>query len=74
MTHTTPNIPNTDSPVNQRTGRWIILDVFKTIIYGTLKDVFDATIGVIWKLLKHLMLCLWYFWSPDIDRPPSTLR
>lgn len=56
--------------VDQHAGRKILLTVFKTIVWGTLVDIFNATFGVIWKFLKHLLLCLWYFWSPDIDRPP----
>ena len=50
--------------------RHIIFDVFVTIVIGTLQDLFNSTIGVLWKYVKHFALCLHYFWSPDIDRPP----
>lgn len=48
----------------------IITIVFVAIIWGTLKDIFRNTIGVLWKFIKHLAFCFLYFWSPDIDRPP----
>jgi len=54
----------------QHGGRKILLIVFQTIVIGTLKDIFNATVGVLWKFVKHLALCFYYFWSPDIDRPP----
>ena len=54
----------------QHAGRRILFIVFKTIIWGTLTDIFNATIGLVWKFIKHIALCLHYFWSPDIDRPP----
>lgn len=51
-------------------GRKLLSLVFKTIIWGTLVDLFHSTVGVLWKYVRHLLLCLHYFWSPDIDRPP----
>ncbi len=66
-----PTITAAESLVtDDHKGRKILTLVFKTIIWGTLVDLFNSTFGVLLKYLKHFLLCLHYFWSPDIDRPP----